>query len=168
MRAVGVGGPAAGSGTVARDENRGLIGSIAATLAGEEGAGVHVEVGGLQGPAVDHQVSGRVTDAVPHEVRGRDSDAVPHEVRGRDTDAVPHEVRGRGTDAVVHRVDPVSLQVPPVAVHVATEALMRVRARIPADFTLALRVFGREVARLELSGSARLVAEEIEDRVSDA
>jgi hypothetical protein len=139
---------------VARDENRGLIGSIAASLAGEEGAGVHVEVGGLQGAAVDHQVSGRVTDAVPHEVRGRDSDAVPH------------EVRGRGTDAVVHQVDPIALQVPPVAVHVATEALMRIRARIPADFTLTLRVFGREVARLELSGSARLVAEEVEDRVS--
>jgi hypothetical protein len=147
---------------MAKDESRGLMGALARTVAGADvDADIQVGVHGADGGPLDHQVSGRVTDAVPHEVRGAGgSPAVDHQVRGAEATAVPHEVRGAGDSAVAHRVDPVVLRVPPVVVSVAGDTLKSVFARIPADFTLRFRLFGREVATIELSGTASVHMEE--------
>ncbi len=147
---------------MAKDESRGLMGALARTVAGGDAeADIQVGVHGADGGPLDHQVSGRVTDAVPHEVRGAaGSPAVDHQVRGAEAAAVPHEVRGAGDGAVAHRVDPVVLRVPPLVVSVAGDTLKSVFARIPADFTLRFRLFGREVATIELSGTASVHMEE--------
>jgi len=150
---------------MANSDGRGLMGAIARTVAGSDvEADVQVGVHGPDGGALDHQVSGRVTDAVPHEVRGpAGADAVAHQVSGGESAAVPHEVRGTAAGAVAHRVDPVHLRIPPLMVSVTGETLKSIAARVPADFTLTFRLFGREIATLEVSGTARVHMEEVED-----
>lgn len=96
--------------------------------------------------------------------------AINHQI-----EPVRHEVVGDGTTVIHHRLtevgelrltadpirlDPVALQVPPVVVRVGADALARLRLRVPAEFTLRLSLFGREVARLDLSGSARVEADQ--------
>jgi hypothetical protein len=60
-------------------------------------------------------------------------------------------------------VEPVAVQVPPVLVRVGVEALSRVRLRLPAAFTVRFSLFGREIARLDLSGGAEVVSEAADD-----
>jgi hypothetical protein len=117
---------------VARDDDSGLMGALARTVTGNDAAGdVQVEVHGRAGAAVDHSVSGRVTDAVPHEIQG----------------------------PVAHHVEPISVRVPPLSVRLDTAGLPG-GARIPVAFTLRLRLFGREVASLEVTGNAQVLPED--------
>ncbi len=117
------------------------------------------------GTAVTSALDG--LDTIEHEVQGPEGRAgISHEVTGRAGEAVRHEVVGEDTPVIRHMVaevgqlrltaDPVAVQVPPVMVRVGVEALSRLRVRVPAQFSVRLTLFGREVARLDLAGTARL------------
>lgn len=106
---------------------------------------------------------GGAVDGVSHEVGGALGGAVRHEVVGDGTAVIHHRLTEVGElrlTADPIRVAPVALQVPPVIVRVGADALTQLRLRLPADFTLRLSVFGREVARLDLSGAARVEADQ--------
>ncbi len=74
--------------------------------------------------------------ALDHEVKGEGSHAISHEV----TQAVRHEITGQQGDVVrheVHEVGAVTVRPDPVVVRIE-------------GFSLRLRLFGREIARLDV------------------
>lgn len=86
--------------------------------------------------------------AIDHEVTGEGSRAIPHEVTGRLTEAVRHEVVGQRDEVIRHQVTEVGeLRLRPDPVVVRVEG-----------FALRLRLFGREIARIEVGGTARVDA----------
>lgn len=110
--------------------------SVAKALEGEDGA-------------IDHEVRGEGARAIGHEVTGHLSEAVRHEISGEQGELIRHQV------AEVHiRPDAVAVQVSPVVVQFGG-----LRLRLPLDFSLRLSLFGREIARLDGSGTARLEGE---------
>lgn len=120
----------------------GIGGAVASALESSDGA-------------VSHQVEG-----VTHEVAGPQGGAVRHEVLGESGAVIQHRLGDLRLAADRISVDPVAVQVPPLVVRVDAEALARLRLRVPAEFTLRLSLFGREVARLDLSGAARVEADQ--------
>lgn len=96
--------------------------------------------------AIDHSVTGEDAGAIGHEISGPSGEAVRHEISGERGELIRHQI----TEVRV-RPDPVSVQVPPVVLQ-----LGGLRLRLPVDFSLRLTVFGREIARLDGSGTARV------------
>lgn len=121
--------------------------AVASALEGSDGAGDHEVRGDRTGGGITHEVSGRLSDAVRHEVLGDGGAVIHHRVA---------EVGDLRLHADPISIDPVAVQVPPVIVRVGGEALSRLRLRVPAEFTLRLSLFGREIARLDLTGSAQV------------
>lgn len=110
--------------------------SVAKALEGEDGAIDH-EVHGGDGSRVGHEVTGRLSEAVRHELSGEQGELIRHEIA---------EVR--------LRPDTVAVQVPPIVVQ-----LGGLRLRVPVDFSLRISLFGREIARFDGSGTARIEGE---------
>lgn len=130
----------------------GIGGAVASALESDDGA-VHHQVEG-----VSHQVEG-----VSHEVGGALGGAVRHEVMGDGSAVIEHRIAELGDLRLTSErisIDPVALQVPPVVLRVGAEALSRLRLRVPAAFSLRLSLFGREIARLDLTGAARVEADQ--------
>jgi hypothetical protein len=99
--------------------------------------------------AIDHEVHGEGARAIGHEVTGRLSEAVRHEVAGEQGELIRHQVAEVRVlpEAVPVRVEPVDLR------------LGGLRLRLPVDFTLRFSLFGREIARLDGTGTARVEGE---------
>jgi hypothetical protein len=57
------------------------------------------------------------------------------------------------------KLDKVQLAVDPVSVSVAITEIPRVRAHVPAHFTVGLKLFGMEVLCIDLCGEAQVITE---------